>query len=89
MNRYLLAISVLLLGISASGCVSPNLSSLEQLSPQQQYALLQRMHISRLCGYYLDPELEGETERIIVGLLRARGVTNCSSDGIEKGVPSG
>lgn len=69
------------------GCLASRLSSLEQLSSEQQKTLLEKLHISDLCNYYLDPKLQEETETIIAGLLRGRGVQSCSSDGVDKTVP--
>ena len=40
-----------------------------------------------MCNYYLDPKLQEDTETIIAGLLRGRGVQSCSSDGVDKTVP--
>ncbi|MBE9067621.1 hypothetical protein IQ260_13235 [Leptolyngbya cf. ectocarpi LEGE 11479] len=88
MNKLLLGTCISLLCFSAYGCMSPSLSSLEQLSSEQQQKLLEKLHISDLCNYYLDPELQGETETVIAGFLRGRGVQNCSSDGVDKAVPA-
>lgn len=67
--------------------MSPNLSSLEELSNEQQKTLLEKLHISDLCDYYLDPELQEETETIVAGFLRGRGVQSCSAGGVDKAVP--
>ena len=79
MNKFLFSMCISLLYFSAYGCMSPTLSFLEQLSSEQRQALLEKMHISDLCGYYLNSELQEETENVIANLLRMRGVTKCSN----------
>ena len=69
---------------SMYGCMSSSLSSLEKLNAQQQQVLLEKLHISDLCSYYLDPELQTETENIVAALLARRGVQSCSLDGVDK-----
>ena len=64
-----------------------SLSSLEQLSREQQQNKLEKMHISDLCNYYLNPDVHEETENIIAGLLKEDGVQSCSADGVDKTVP--
>ena len=87
MNKIVFLSCISLLCFSVYGCMSPSLSSLAQLSREQQKALLEKLHISDLCNYYLDPKLQEDTETIIAGLLRGRGVQSCSSDGVDKTVP--
>ena len=66
--------------------MSPSLSSLEQLSSEEQKTLLEKLHISDLCSFYLDSEVQEETETIIASFLRGRGVQSCSADGVDKTV---
>lgn len=84
MDKRLSVTMISLLCFLTHGCMSPSLSSLEQLSGEQQQALLEKLHISDLCGHYLNPELQQKTETIIVSLLEERGVQSCSSDGVDK-----
>ncbi|MEL6130381.1 MAG: hypothetical protein AAFR30_10815 [Cyanobacteria bacterium J06628_4] len=84
MNKRLSVTVISLLCFLTYGCMSPSLSFLEKLSSEQQQALLEKLHISDLCGYYLDPELQQKTENIIVSLLEGRGVQSCSVEGVDK-----
>ena len=54
------------------------------MAGEQRKMLLEKMHISDLCSYYLNPELQGETASMIVDLLKIRGVQSCSSEGVDK-----
>ena len=89
MDKRLLGTIISLLCFFSYGCMSPRLSSLklsllEQLSSEQQQSLLEKLHISDLCSYYLNSELQQKTENIIVDLLKGRGVQSCSADGLDK-----
>ena len=84
MNKFLPSICASLLCLFAYGCMSPNLSSLEKMAGEQRQMLLEKMHISDLCSYYLNPELQGETASMIADLLKIRGVQSCSSEGVDK-----
>ena len=88
MHKLLLGACISLLCFSIYGCRAPSLSSLEQLNSEQQKTLLEKMHISDLCNYYLDPKLQEETEIVITVFLRVRGVQSCSLDGVDKTVPA-
>ena len=84
MDKRLLGTIISLLCFYSYGCMSPRLSSLEQLSSEQQQSLLEKLHISDLCSYYLNSKLQQKTENIIVDLLKGRGVLSCSADGVDK-----
>lgn len=84
MNKLFVYIYITVLCFSAYGCNIQSLLSIEKLSSKRRKILLEKMHISDLCNYYLDSELQEETKIMVAGLLRERGVTGCSSDRIEK-----
>lgn len=84
MNKFLPSICAFLLCLFTYGCMSPNLSSLEKMAGEQRQMLLEKLPISDLCSYYLNPELQGETASMIADLLKIRGVQSCSSEGVDK-----